>query len=113
MDRAFAEIVAAADSSDFVFPPQQSFLYPSYPNPFRTESTIRYDLLQPTNVEIAIFNALGQRVTTLVDEPQLAGTHTVVWRKTNAADLATASGVYYVRMRAGAYTETRKLLLVK
>jgi hypothetical protein len=113
MDRAFAEIVAAADSSDFVFPPQQSFLYPSYPNPFRTESTIRYDLLQPTNVEIAIFNSVGQRVTMLVDEPRPAGTHTVVWRKTNAADLATASGVYYVRMRAGAYTETRKLLLVK
>lgn len=113
MDRAFAEIVAAADSSDFVFPPQQSFLYPTYPNPSLTASTIRYDLLQPTNVEIAIFNSIGQRVTMLVDEPQPAGTHTVVWRKTNAADLATASGVYYVRMRAGAYTETRKLLLIK
>ncbi len=113
MDGAFAEILARADSSDFVFPPQQNFLYPSYPNPFFKESVLRYDLLQPADVEIALFNTLGQKVTTLVDERQRAGAHTTVWQGISADGRPAASGVYYVRMRAGAYTQVTKLLLLQ
>lgn len=113
MDQEFFKIMAAADSSDFSFAPQQSFLYASYPNPFVQESTIRYDLSQPIDVEMALFNALGQEIKTLVNAQQGAGAYAITWDGTTSYGIPAASGVYHVRMRAGAYTKAVKLLLIR
>ena len=80
----------------------------SYPNPFNATTTISYTLPEPALVKIKIYNVLGQLVTTLVDEQKQAGTHSV---KFDASQLA--SGVYYYRLTAGSYAETRKLNLIK
>lgn len=113
MDQAFGEIIAAADSSGLSLPPQQSFLHASYPNPFYRESTIRYELSQSTDVEIALFNGLGQRVETLVYARQGTGVHSTSWDGSTLYGTPAASGVYYIRMRAGGYTAVRKLLLMQ
>ncbi len=88
--------------------PMKSKMSANYPNPFNATTTISYTLPEPSHVEIKIYNVLGQLVTTLVDEGKNAGTHSVQF---DAAHLA--SGVYYYRLTAGIYSETRKLTLIK
>jgi hypothetical protein len=84
-------------------------LYNAYPNPFNPSTSLQFDLPNNTNVTLAIFNQLGQKVATLVDEEYLSsGTHKYQW---NAADMA--SGVYFYSLRADNQTLTRKMMLIK
>jgi hypothetical protein len=83
-------------------------LYPNWPNPFNSTTMIRYDVPKTGEVSLTIFNLLGQRVATLFDGRQLAGTHTIAW---NASDFP--SGLYFCRMNAVGFMQTRKMLLVK
>lgn len=80
----------------------------SYPNPFNPVAVINYTLPAATDVKIEIFNIMGQKVTTLVDGRQEAGCHSIEW---NGSDFA--SGIYLYRFKAGDFTETKKMLLVK
>jgi len=80
----------------------------NYPNPFNPETTIAYSLPQQASVSLTIFNTLGQRVATPVNETQEAGYHEV---RLNAAGLAT--GVYFYTLKAGGHAETRKMILVR
>jgi len=83
-------------------------LHPNWPNPFNSSTMIRYDVPQAGRVSLTIFNPLGQRVATLFDGRQLAGSHTINW---GASGLP--SGLYLCRMAAAEFSQTRKLLLVK
>jgi hypothetical protein len=83
------------------------------PNPFNPSTEIRFGLDTREEVEIGIFSLDGKRVRTLVDAAYPAGWHTVRWDGRDAADRAVASGVYFVRMRTGQMTETRKMALVR
>ncbi len=80
----------------------------NYPNPFNPSTTIRYELPQAVTVSLKIFNALGELVATLVDEHKAAGFYQVQWNALNVP-----SGIYFYRLHAGEYSETRKLLLIK
>ena len=80
----------------------------NYPNPFNAETAIEYALPSDSHVRIDIYNLLGQNIETLVDDTRPAGYHQVVW---NASDVPT--GVYFYRIVAGNYMQTRKMLLVK
>ncbi len=80
----------------------------NYPNPFNPSTTIEYQLPSPSAVKLEIFDALGRKITTLVNERQDAGKHQVQF---NAAGLA--SGAYFYKLQAGNNVETRKMLLVK
>ncbi|MBN2281130.1 MAG: T9SS type A sorting domain-containing protein [Candidatus Marinimicrobia bacterium] len=80
----------------------------NYPNPFNPTTRINYTLGKVTNVNISVYNMLGQKVTTLVNKQQIAGAHSIQW---NAADVAT--GVYFYKIQAGDFTQTRKMLLMK
>ena len=95
--------------------PSAFLLSQNYPNPFNSATTIRFALPVNEEVELAIFNLVGQQVTTLVQGVWEAGTYTVRWdgRDDNGRELA--SGVYLYRLRAGdrKQVEIRKLLLVR
>ncbi len=81
----------------------------NYPNPFNPSTTISFSLPNRSLVHLTIYDALGQKVTTLLSgQAMVAGNHSVIW---NAERFA--SGVYFCRMEVGSYTATRKILLMK
>jgi hypothetical protein len=83
------------------------------PNPFNRQSEIRYQLPAKLKARLMVYNILGERVVTLVDEEQGAGAHTVVWDGKNARREPVASGVYFYRLEAGEHSGIQKMLLVK
>ncbi|MGB2958622.1 MAG: T9SS type A sorting domain-containing protein, partial [Bacteroidota bacterium] len=88
--------------------PSAFSLAQNYPNPFNPETSISYALPVDTRVTLSVFNALGQEVANLVDGEMLAGVHSVKW---NASGLA--SGVYFYRIAAEGFVETKRLILTK
>lgn len=93
--------------------PKSFGLDQNHPNPFNPSTTIRYQLPEATPIRIEVYNLLGQRVRTLVDGSQVAGRHSVVWTGTDQMGRRVSSGVYIYRMTAGAFSETRRLLLLR
>jgi hypothetical protein len=93
--------------------PASFALSQNYPNPFNPSTTIEYSLAERSRVRLTVYNILGQRVNTLIDEERPAGTYTIEWNGTNAGGRPVASGVYFYRLSAGDFTEVRKMVLVK
>ena len=85
----------------------------NYPNPFNPETTIRYAVPAETQITVAIYNTMGQRVRTLVQREQAAGYHRVVWDGRDDTGHAVASGLYLCRMEVGEYSAVRKLMLMR
>ncbi len=88
--------------------PFQFSLNQNYPNPFNASTIIGFELKNETRVTLEIYDILGNKIITLVNENRPTGHHQVVW---DAEKQST--GVYYYRIQASDYTETRKMLLVK
>ncbi len=80
----------------------------NYPNPFNPATTIKFSLVQAENVQLKIFDLLGNEVETLVNSKLDAGKHSITW---NASRYA--SGIYFCRMVAGKYSAVQKMLLMK
>lgn len=80
----------------------------NYPNPFNPSTEIDFAVPSRTGVSLEVFNILGRRVAILVDGPLDAGYHTAVWDAS-----AVASGVYFYRLMAGEFVETKKMVLLK
>lgn len=93
--------------------PEAYCLYPSFPNPFNPSTTIRFDLPASGAVELSIYNAVGQRVRTLVRQVREAGVYSLAWDGRDGEGRELASGVYLCRMVTGEYRVTRKLALVR
>jgi M6 family metalloprotease-like protein len=100
--------VATAGVADAGGLPACYALEQNYPNPFNPSTTIRYSLPERSHVGLAVYSTLGQQVALLHSGEQEAGYHEV---KFDASTLP--SGVYFYRLQAGKYMETRKLLLVR
>ena len=84
----------------------------NYPNPFNPSTVIPYQLTMAARVRLEVFNVLGQRMATLVDEERPAGLHTAAWDATDAAGQAVAAGVYIYRLTADGGVLTRRMVLV-
>jgi flagellar hook assembly protein FlgD len=80
----------------------------NYPNPFNPTTAIGYQLSAVSDVDLSIYNLLGQKVATLVNECQQAGHHQVEWDASGFA-----SGVYYYRIEAGEFVAVRKMVLLR
>jgi flagellar hook assembly protein FlgD len=88
-------------------------LFQNYPNPFNPTTTITYELPQTSNVRLEVFNILGQRVATLVNETQEAGFYQLQWDGRDNNHLRVASGMYLYRIQADKFSSVKKMLLVK
>lgn len=88
--------------------PKQFALQGNYPNPFNTSTAIRYQLPRDCRVRMEIFDILGRRVATLVDEKQQAGYKLAIWNAKTAA-----TGFYFYRLSAGDFSDTKKMVLLK
>ena len=106
-------VETAVGTSDQASVPQAFTLAQNAPNPFNSNTVIRFALPQPSQVELTIYNLLGQPVAVLVQGPRAAGTFSVRWDGRDQAGRAVTSGVYLYQLRAGEYTEVRKLLLLQ
>ena len=103
-----AEWIEEAELGAALGLPETTELLGAYPNPFNPTSTIRYALAERTDVELAVYNTLGQRVALLADGYMQAGSHQAVF---DAGSLP--SGLYFYRLRAGSDFQTGQLMLVK
>ncbi len=93
--------------------PQAWTLGQNYPNPFNPATIIPYQVPTASWVRLDVFNVLGQRIATLVDEEHSAGVHTAVWDATDAAGRPVGAGVYFYRLHsAGQPTLTRRMVLI-
>ncbi len=88
-------------------------LLQNYPNPFNPATTIPFDLAHQEYVSLKVFDILGREVATLVDGKMPPGHHEVVWNREENPGRALSSGAYLYRLVAGAYRETRTMLLIK
>jgi len=99
--------------------PRKFSLSQNYPNPFNPSTTIRYELPDPSNVTILIYDILGREVIQLVNEEQSFGKYQIIWNGKDNKGNDVASGLYLYRMVANVvkgneqYLMTRKLLLLK
>ena len=93
--------------------PKIYFLYQNFPNPFNPETNIRYQLPEPASVVLEIFNCLGQKIRTLVNEFKAEGYYSVIWDSKDDYNQTLPSGIYYYRITTDKFTFSRKLVLLK
>ena len=98
--------------SDVIIP-EAYILDQNYPNPFNPTTTIAFTLAAPGDVQLAVYNIVGQQVSLLVDRHMEAGRHEVVWDGHSDAGFALPSGVYFYRLTANDYTRTMRMTLLK
>lgn len=100
-------------SNDFAKLPFEFVLISNYPNPFNSRTVISYQLPDISSVKLEVFNLLGEKVVTMVDEKQEAGYRSVSWDGRDNSGEKVSSGVYFLKFEVGDYKETKKLLLLR
>lgn len=79
----------------------------NYPNPFNSQTVIDYSILKPAKVQLTIFNLIGERVTTLIDEYQSAQNYRIVWKAEGCP-----SGIYFCRLEVDGLSQTSKMIII-
>ncbi|MBI2419224.1 MAG: T9SS type A sorting domain-containing protein, partial [Ignavibacteriales bacterium] len=93
--------------------PAEFNLLQNYPNPFNPSTTIGYSLPQESDVHIAVYNVLGQKVKELVNEHKSTGNYSVVWDGTNNYNESVSSGIYIYMIKAGNHQMVKKMTFLK
>jgi endo-beta-N-acetylglucosaminidase D len=88
--------------------PDHFSLLQNYPNPFNPSTSIKFSIPKESNVRLEILNILGEQIELLVNETKTAGTYGAVWNAINMS-----SGIYFYRLQAGNFVETKKMVLIK
>ena len=106
--KVIASSVVGIQNQNGSVTPAGFLLSQNYPNPFNPKTIIRYSLSENRYINLKIFNVIGKEVSVLINENQKAGSYEVEW---NAVDFP--SGIYFYRLTAGEFTETKKMDLIK
>jgi hypothetical protein len=93
--------------------PSATYLEQNFPNPFNPSTTIAFGLKKGGHVSLRIYDAAGRLVSVLVNESRPAGRYEEIWNGTDTAGGTAASGVYFYLLEAGAFKETRKMVLLR
>ena len=100
-------------NDDEAAPALVTALLGNFPNPFNPETAIRFSLAGSAPVSLEVYNLRGQLVRQLLRETRPAGNHSVVFNGRDDRGNAISSGVYFYRLRAGSYSATRKMIMIK
>jgi len=100
--------ITSVEEEEIDILPTEYSLSQNYPNPFNPSTNIKYSVPQPSQVQIKVYDVLGNEIETLVNEEKPAGTYELTW---NAANLS--SGIYFYQLKAGEYVNTKKMILLK
>jgi hypothetical protein len=93
--------------------PAASYLSQNYPNPFNPTTRIAFGLAAPANVSLRIYDAAGRLVRVLAEGSRPAGHYSELWDGRDGRGSGVASGIYFYRLQAGAFSETRKMALLR
>ena len=99
--------------ADVTVMPEKFTIHQNYPNPFNPVTTLRYELPEQTHVNITIYDMLGRKVKTLINQTQDAGYRSVIWDSTNNYGKPISAGIYLYQIQAGEYMQTKKMVLLK
>jgi len=88
-------------------------LFQNRPNPARCRALIQYSVAQEGQVRLDIFDLSGRKIRTLVNGEQLPGRHAILWDGSNDRGAPAGSGVYFYRLRIGAYHSARRMLMIR
>jgi hypothetical protein len=102
------DIIATDIEDESIIVPKTFSLDQNFPNPFNPSTIINYELPVRNDVELTIYNLIGEKVTTLVSKNQSAGKYSVEWDASGVA-----SGVYYYKISAGEFQAVRKMVLLR
>ena len=107
--------VVSVNSQDYINSEivQSYVLATNYPNPFNPSTTISYELVGDSHVNIAIYNIMGQEVLTLVNDFRSTGSYSVVWNGTNSNGTEMPSGVYFMKLDTKSHSISNKLSLLR
>lgn len=98
---------------DYTQRPTDFGLRQNFPNPFNPTTIIQYALPKTSRVKIEVYNILGQKVRTLVDDTQEPGYKSINWDGKDDGGSEVSSGVYFCRIQAGDFVKNRKMTLLK
>jgi hypothetical protein len=93
--------------------PRNFELLQNFPNPFNPQTRISYNLPRSSQVKVTVYNIVGEKVKTLVDEFQAPGRKLVYWDGTDDSGRRVASGVYFYKIQTGEFTESKKMIILK
>jgi hypothetical protein len=93
--------------------PKEFALFQNYPNPFNPQTNIEYALPKGSQVNLVVYNILGQKIRTLVDEFQNAGMKKVMWDGKDQRGNEIPSGIYFYKLKAENYSQTKKMVILK
>jgi FG-GAP-like repeat len=93
--------------------PNTLSLYQNYPNPFNPLTNIRYDINSPGQISLTIFDILGRKVKTLVDDIKQAGSYKLQWEGRSDAGIPSPSGIYILQIKSNSAQISRRMLLLK
>jgi len=88
-------------------------LHQNYPNPFNPLTEIQFDIPSATQINVSIFNLMGQKVKTLVNEQVAPGYHAVQWDGTNENGFSVSTGMYFYTLNTGNHSAMKKMLFLK
>ena len=93
--------------------PEHFSLHQNYPNPFNPVTTINYDLPFQSMVSLVVYDIMGRKVTTLINEQRSEGYHSTVWNARNQQGAPVSAGIYFYQIQTSEYVKTRKMVILK
>jgi hypothetical protein len=107
------EIVVLSVEDDVSNLPEQFILENNYPNPFNPETNISFTVPNNGNINLTVYNVMGQKVYTIVDGYTRAGNHSVKWNGLDQNSNEVSSGIYFYSLKSDAGSITKTMVLMK
>ncbi|NQV13832.1 T9SS type A sorting domain-containing protein [bacterium] len=105
-----AEAVAIQDERVL---PQKRMLYQNHPNPFNPSTSISYDIPEPSDISLAVYDTRGRTITMLQETHQSAGSYTIIWNGMDGSGNPVSAGIYFARFQSGTFSQTIKMVYLR